>query len=483
MHFRSFQTKLFIRIAGIFLLFVLLITAYQYRREREFKTDLLHARLQMYNLKLMRTLGDSLSSSTAFANYVNQNDLEGLRVTIMTLQGRVVQDNSYANVKALPNHADRQEVKEALLKGDGYVIKRRSESTDETYFYSATQAGNYIVRSAVPYDAMLVESLQPKYTFLWYSLMLTILLIVVLYRSTTRISRHIRYLREFAVKAKSGEELDHELERKLPDDELGDISHTIITLFWKLRHSESDKERLKRQLTQNAAHELKTPAASINGYLESIISNPDMPEATRAHFMERCYAQSQRMCKLLQDMSTLTRMDDLPYSNIEDNLSTLPPVSVPEMLHTMIEDAGHNLEAKGIVVEMNVDENVELRCDKSALQSIFQNLFDNAMSYADGATCIKFYGRKLTGGETPTGETKGCKYEFSVVDDGCGVDPKHLLHIFERFYRVDKGRSRQMGGTGLGLSIVKNLVLTYGGSIKAENTPGGGLTISFTLIG
>ena len=138
MHFRSFQTKLFMRVAGIFLLFVLLITAYQYRREREFKTDILHARLQMYNMKLMRTLEDSLASPTAFANYVNQNDMEGLRVTIMTLQGRVVQDNSYTDAQSMPSHADRQEVQQALLKGDGYVIKRRSESTDETYFYSAS---------------------------------------------------------------------------------------------------------------------------------------------------------------------------------------------------------------------------------------------------------------------------------------------------------------------------------------------------------
>lgn len=483
MHFRSFQTKLFMRVAGIFLLFVLLITAYQYRREREFKTDILHARLQMYNMKLMRTLEDSLASPTAFANYVNQNDMEGLRVTIMTLQGRVVQDNSYTDAQSMPNHADRQEVQQALLKGDGYVIKRRSESIDETYFYSATLAGNYIVRSAVPYDALLVKSLEPKYTFLWYSLMLTILLIVVLYQSTSRISRHIHYLREFAMKAKNGEELDHELERKLPDDELGDISHTIIALFWKLKHSESDKERLKQQLTQNAAHELKTPAASINGYLESIMTNPDMPETTRAHFMERCYAQSQRMCKLLQDMSTLTRMDDMPYSNLDGNISSLPPVSVPEMLHTMVEDASHALQAKGMTVEICVEEDVALKCDKSALQSIFQNLFDNALSYADGATCIKFYGKRLSEGDSQEGEAKGSKYEFSVVDNGCGVDPKHLLHIFERFYRVDKGRSRLMGGTGLGLSIVKNLVLTYGGSIKAENTPGGGLTISFTMVG
>ena len=167
-----------------------------------------------------------------------------------------------------------------------------SQSTHETYFYSATRFGDMIVRAAVPYSAELTRSLQADYTFIYFSGVLTLLLGIVLYYITHRISRHIGYLREFAVKAEEGEELDHELERRLPDDELGDISHTIIMLYWKLRHSEEEKVRIKRQLTQNAAHELKTPAASIHGYLESIIDNPDMPNDKKQHFLERCYTQT-----------------------------------------------------------------------------------------------------------------------------------------------------------------------------------------------
>ena len=129
------------------------------------------------------------------------------------------------------------------------------------------------MRTAVPYSAELTQSLRADNTYIYFSIALTLLLGSVLYISTRRISRHIGYLREFAIKAENGEPLDHELERHLPDDELGDISHTIIMLYWKLRHAEEDKARLKRQLTQNAAHELKTPAMSIHGYLESILDD------------------------------------------------------------------------------------------------------------------------------------------------------------------------------------------------------------------
>ena len=97
---------------------------------------------------------------------------------------------------------------------------------------------------------------------------------------------------------------------------MGDISHTIIMLYWKLRHAEEDKARLKRQLTQNAAHELKTPTMSIHGYLESVLDNPDMPEDKRKHFLERCYAQSKRMNKLLLDMSALTRLDEMDANHL-----------------------------------------------------------------------------------------------------------------------------------------------------------------------
>ena len=269
---KSFQRNLLLSIGGVFLLFAVCFSVYQYQREKEYKIDILHSRLQMYNYEMVQTLGeDSLTNGRLFRDYVARHSMEGLRVSIIDRSGRVILDSYDAHLDSLDNHLQRTEIQQALRDGNGYDIKRQSQSTHETYFYSATRFGDAIVRTAVPYSAELTRSLQADNAYIYFAIALTLLLGVVLYLSTRRISRHIGYLREFAVKAEKGEALDHELERRLPHDELGDISHTIIMLYWKLRHSEEDKVRIKRQLTQNAAHELKTPAASIHGYLESIL--------------------------------------------------------------------------------------------------------------------------------------------------------------------------------------------------------------------
>ena len=478
---KSFQTKLFVSVGGIFLLFVFLFTAYQYQREKDHKTDLMRARMQVYNLELAHALGDSLCSRDAFMDYIRHNSLKGLRVTVMDLHGRVVQDSRYEDFEHLPSHMDRTEVRQAMLTGSGYDIKRTSVSTKDTYFYAATLAGEHIIRSAVPYSASLAASLRPSYSFLWYTMAVTLLLGVVLFRSTQRITRHIGYLREFAEKADRGEKLDHELERKLPDDELGDISHNIIMLFWKLRHSEDDKQRLKHQLTQNAAHELKTPAASINGYLESIVSNPEMPEETRRHFLQRCYDQSRRMCRLLQDMTILTRMDEIPQGEGVKDLMAMPAVNIREMVEGILDESEPELLERGMKPMVEIPDEVAVRGDKNMLYGVFRNLVDNALAYATGATMLRFSCHELLPKDGAPQSMEPRWWKFCVADNGCGVEPEHLAHIFERFYRVDKGRSRKMGGTGLGLAIVKNTIAAYGGVVDCTITPGGGLTISFTL--
>lgn len=466
---RSFQRSLFFSIGGIFLLFAICFSIYQYKREKDYKIDILHSRLQMYNYEMMQSLGEAgILSDSLFADYMLSHDIDRMRVTVIDTLGRVIHDN-YTESDSLPNHLQRHEVQKAMHEGSGYDIKRTSQSTHETYFYSATRFGNLIVRTAVPYSAELTESLKVDNAYFYFAFALTLLLGVALYLNTRRISRHIGYLREFAVQAERGEELDHELERRLPDDELGDISHTIITLFWKLRHSEEDKQRIKRQLTQNAAHELKTPAASIHGYLESILSNPDMPQDKRQHFLERCYAQSERMTKLLLDMAQLTRLDEMPvklsHGRDEQNLIDVVPI-----INNVLEDTALQLQQKGLELVTDLPARIIVSSPvgepEGSLYSVFRNLVDNAIAYATGATRIRIVFHNG---------------EFSFSDNGCGVPIEHLPHLFERFYRVDKGRSRKLGGTGLGLAIVKNVVVAHGGSIFAEPTPGGGLTIRFSL--
>ena len=228
---------------------------------------------------------------------------------------------------------------------------------------------------------------------------------------------------------------------------------------------EEEQVRLKRQLTQNIAHELKTPVSSIQGYLETIVSNENLPREKMDIFLERCYAQSNRLTRLLRDISVLTRMDEAA------NMIDMEKVDISLLVANIINEVALELEKRDITVVNTLRPKIQLRGNYSLLYSIFRNLMDNAIAYAGAhirvtITCFR---------------EDDSYYYFSFADTGVGVPPEHLNRLFERFYRVDKGRSRKLGGTGLGLAIVKNAVLIHGGTISAKNAPGGGLEFVFTL--
>ena len=220
---------------------------------------------------------------------------------------------------------------------------------------------------------------------------------------------------------------------------------------------EEEQVRLKRQLTQNIAHELKTPVSSIQGYLETIVNNENISREKMNTFLERCYAQSNRLSRLLRDISVLTRMDEAA------NISVL--------VGNIINEVSLELEEKHITVIDSLKKGIQIKGNYSLLYSIFRNLMDNAIAYAGSNIQININCFR---------EDENYYY-FSFADTGIGVSPEHLNRLFERFYRVDKGRSRKLGGTGLGLAIVKNAVIIHGGNISAKNNQGGGLEFVFTL--
>lgn len=242
--------------------------------------------------------------------------------------------------------------------------------------------------------------------------------------------------------------------------EMGELS-----MYDKLQNAEEDKIRLKRQLTQNVAHELKTPVSSIQGYLETIVSEPDLDAETKDHFIERCYTQSQRLSSLLQDISTLNKLDDAPQSYDRE------PVNILSLLETIQSDDAQKLEDRKMIFRPLVGPDVVVVGNHSLLYSIFRNLTDNSVAYAGEGTTIT----------VQVISEDNDFYTFVFEDNGVGVPPEHLPHLFERFYRVDKGRSRKMGGTGLGLAIVKNSVLLHQGKISVGLSSTGGLEFTFTL--
>lgn len=580
--FLTFSRKLFLSVITLFVAFAACFMLFQYQREKSYKTELLNTQLQNYNEQLYSYMADA-GSLDSLKNYIMTHMIPNLRVTIITPEGKVIFDSTDKNLEEFQNHSSRKEVQDALMYGSGYAINRFSESIDgEEFFYSAKYFPKHriILRSALPYNVSLTEHLEADMGYVWFTILICIVLMIIFYRFTFKLGKSITNLQQFALKADKNEPIDMDILRTFPKNELGEISQHIITIYKRLHRAkealyiereklishlqtsheglgvftkerkeilvnslftqyinnisdrnlsstneiftipelkpiieflnknegnyskeekrtalhlnknartftieciifqdlsfeisinditqEEEQARLKRQLTQNIAHELKTPVSSIQGYLETILSNPNIPKETVKTFLERSYAQSNRLTTLLRDISVLTRMDEAP------EMMEREAVNLSLVVENIINEVNLGLEEKHIKVINLMPQALMINGNHSLLYSIFRNLMDNAIAYA--GTNIQITINCFREDDT--------FYYFSFSDSGVGVEEEHLTRLFERFYRVDKGRSRKLGGTGLGLAIVKNAVLFHGGTIFAKNTPNGGLEFVFTL--
>lgn len=479
----SVGKKLYFSVLTVFLVFAVSFIVFQQSREKQFKINTLTLKLANYNELLMEDLllsnsqGILLSDSVDMVDsvrvaeaklqeFVREHESKDLRVTLVKPDGKVVFDNMSKDYRHFANHAKREEIAEALKVGQGTSVERQSKTLRQDYFYVASYfpKAQLIVRTALPYNDDLTKSLQADQHYIWFAIVAIILLTVVLYRFTYRLGKNVSKLTIFAYKADHNESLEVEDLAKFPDDELGEIAERIIKMYKRVQTTRKEQDILKRQLTQNIAHELKTPVASIQGYLETILDNPHINEQTKEQFLQRCYAQSERLTSLLHDISTLNRLDD------GSDMIDFEAVDITQMVADITKETALVRQERKMTFDNQLPERIVVKGNRSLLYSVFRNLTDNAIAYAGEGRTI-----------TLEAKEQGNKWHFIFRDNGQGVPPEHLARLFERFYRVDKGRSRKMGGTGLGLAIVKNAVLLHGGTIRVSNLPEGGLKFEFTI--
>lgn len=407
----------------IFLVFSLTIFTFQYNREKKYKSDLLETRLEDSNQLVYKVFEITGANMDSLDSKISKYEVQDVRVTIIDLSGKVVFDNVIQDVSKMENHLNRKEIQDAKLSGHGSDI-RTSASNNLAYFYHATRFDNCYVRSSYPYDMNLTSLLSPNNLFLYFLLILTLLIVMILFYFTNQIT--IKMHRE---------QLDHDSE-------------------------------IRRKLTQHIAHELKTPLSSIIGYMETIHSNPDLSQERQKFFIERSYSQAVRLNGLLQDILLLNQMNDAPKT-IE-----MEPVSLTKIVSNVIEDVEIKLQEKNTRVDLSLGDEIWIKGNSMLLYSIFRNLLDNSISYAGENVDVQI--KKVNEDSN--------FYYFQYSDNGTGVEDQHLAHLFDRFYRIDKGRSRKKGGTGLGLAIVKNAVEIHKGSIEAQSKGlGQGITFLFSL--
>ena len=454
--------QLYFMVLAVFLVFAVSFIVFQQAREKQYKISSLTMKLEGYNALVEQ----ALSSGKDVDSFVRNHHYKDWRVTLVRPDGKVVYDNMRKDYARFANHARREEIVQALRKGQGSSVDRMSKTMNQDYFYVASYypKDSIIIRSALPYNNDLSKSLQADQHYIWFAVIAVVLLTLVLWRFISRLGQNITKLRIFAYKADHGESLEIEDLANFPNDELGEIAERIIKMYKRIQATRKEQDILKRQLTQNIAHELKTPVASIQGYLETVIDNPHINEETKDQFLHRCYAQSERLTSLLRDISTLNRLDD------GSDMIDFEAVDITLMVADIMKETALQRQENKMTVDNLLPEHIVVKGNRSLLYSVFRNLTDNAIAYAGEGTAI-----------TLEGKEQGNKWHFIFRDNGQGVPQEHLARLFERFYRVDKGRSRKMGGTGLGLAIVKNAVLLHGGTIRVTNLPEGGLKFEFTI--
>ena len=471
----NYQTRIFLVIAVFTWVITFAFFAVQYTREYEYKVDLLNTRLQEIN---SRIIGDIADGKTVDENYVRKlSSGDSLRVSIIDVKGRVLLDSNGSNIQA--DHSGRKEVKEAIATGNGFTIRRQSETNDYDYFYSATRADSVIVRSALPYNNDLMNKLDINSIYGYIIVVVTCVLTLFAFFASRRIGQNVKNLRDFSNCAEKGD-ISSFSTAEFPKDELGEISGHIINLYKNLKRTaeerdrsmreaifeESEKNRIKQQLTNNINHELKTPVHAIQACLETLVNNGDkLPDALKKDLVEKSYQNVKRLTSLLLDVSVLTRMNEAPEK------INLDLVNVSELINDVANDMLSLYPAdKFMSIHLNIPADIVVHGNLALLESIFKNLIVNAEMHSGGT-------------EINLSCTKGDDgyVHFAFYDNGKGVPNQHLYKIFERFYRVDEGRSRANGGTGLGLSIVRNAVAFHKGNISVKNRPEGGLQFDFTI--
>ncbi len=225
------------------------------------------------------------------------------------------------------------------------------------------------------------------------------------------------------------------------------------------------RSMMKQQITSNIAHELKTPIATVKGYLETLLNNPELDLKRQHYFIEKAHNQSERLTQLVNDIALLNKIEE------SSELYPRTPIKVKKLVEEVIESFHDQILQKSVEIKSDIADTVSINANYSLIFSVFRNLMENSLNY--GGEGIKI--------ELSNYHEDGNYHYFSFADNGPGVEEEHLPRIFERFYRVDSGRSRKQGGTGLGFAIVKNAILSFKGDISARTHKGGGLEFIFSL--
>ena len=382
------------------------------------------------------------TSEELFAMAVDLKE-EGLRITLLSGDGTVLLDGE-ADVSLMENHANRPEIQAAVKNGEGQAIRISETLGRNTYYYAMqTEEGKILrvsteAKNLLSFFVMLAPSL----------ILIVVVLFVMAFIVAHFLSKSlIRPIEQLAENMESNEEIAH-YEELEPFVKMIREQHADILKSAKMR----------QEFTANVTHELKTPLTSISGYAE-LIENGMASEADVTRFAQGIRTNANRLLILINDIIRLSELD-----SVEEEVP-MEKINLYEMASTCVEMLEPNAEKHGVTILLT-GEDVYISGNKMMMEELLYNLCDNAIRY-----------NNTNGSVTVDVCIHEKKPVLTVSDTGIGIPKEHQERIFERFYRVDKSRSKSTGGTGLGLAIVKHIIAKHHAILEVESEVGRGTTM------
>lgn len=469
----SYQWRMFLPLVLTLWVVIIGMGFLQFHNEAQLREEKIREQLDLINSRVISYYVQNVNPESFLdfvARYYRASELyEKIRISVY-IDGQL--KKSYGR----PITLTPEELAGTVSVGDK---KRGRDADGNDYFYAEPKRspdGRVVVCTILPRDSAVKVATAPSARILYIVVAVGLVVTILSYFSTRYFGRNIIILRTIAERAATDPNFIPAMD--YPNDELGDISRQIIHMYnersqamqrQKREHSVAlhaieEKARSKRQLTNNINHELRTPIGVIKGYLDTILDNPDMDEDSQRHFLQKAREHVNRLVNLIADVSVITRLEE------GGEMISTEELDFHDVVYTIASD----IEESGSLGDMTFSFDVPLDCkvngNYNLLTGMVINLAKNAAAYSKGTMCEL----NMTGQDDKF-------YYFIFRDNGTGVGAEHLPHLFERFYRIDSGRSRKAGGTGLGLPIVQNTVLAHGGKIHPENCADGGLAFIFSL--
>lgn len=420
--------------------------------------------------------GQTREHAAPFLNSISAS--AGMRITLVDKEGAVIYESAVPDsmLKTLENHSQRPEIIEAKRVGSGTNTRHSTTlDLDMTYVARAVDAkafdrsalhGLEIVRIGLSAEKIDSQVRQIRWTSAVTAFLAILVILVVSRIVSARVAKPISEIGEIVKDIKAGD-----LQKRLPvrtNDEIGRLAELINEMTLKLRQDIEQLKKLERfrsEFLGNVSHELRTPIFSLKGFLETLLEGAIDDREVNKKFLEKAYHHATRLDALLTDLIEISRIES------RDMKMSFRYFDVSSFMKQVAEDFTDEAERKNQdLVVQTLDGEVMAFGDKDRLRQAVGGIVDNAIKYSQQGAQIRI-----------GAEERDNIVVISITDNGPGIASEHLSRIFERFYRVDKNRSREVGGTGLGLAIAKHIVEAHGGKIVVESEVGKRSKFSFGL--